>query len=102
VTGKHIDKAKRRVNEAAGMLTGNRRLKTERRADRVEGSATNAVDKVAGALTGRKRASGRGTYARTKPTRALGGDHAHDPGRRRRNPAADRRIGYSGRGRRGV
>jgi uncharacterized protein YjbJ (UPF0337 family) len=48
VTGKHIDKAKRRVNEAAGTLTGNRRLKNEGRADRAEGSATNAVDKVAG------------------------------------------------------
>ena len=39
MTGKHIDKAKRRVNEAAGTLTGNGRLKNEGRGDRAEGSA---------------------------------------------------------------
>jgi uncharacterized protein YjbJ (UPF0337 family) len=54
VTGKHIDKAKRRVNEAAGTLTGNGRLKNEGRGDRAEGSATNGLNTVAGALTGRK------------------------------------------------
>ena len=56
MTGKHIDKAKGRVKEAAGTLTGNRRLKNKGRADQVKGSAKNAVDKVAGALTGGKRA----------------------------------------------
>ena len=55
MTNKNIDKAKGRVKEAAGALTGNRRLKNEGRADHAKGSAKNAVDKVAEALTGRKR-----------------------------------------------
>jgi hypothetical protein len=41
VTGKHIDKAKGRVKEAAGTLTGNRRLKNKGRADQAKGSAKN-------------------------------------------------------------
>lgn len=56
MTGKNVDKAKGRVKEAAGALTGNRRLKNEGRVDQAKGSARNAVDKVAGALTGGKRA----------------------------------------------
>ncbi len=56
MTNKNIDKAKGRVKEAAGALTGNRRLKNEGRADRAKGSAKNAVDKVADALNGRNRA----------------------------------------------
>ena len=56
MTGKHIDKAKGRVKVAAGTLTGNRRLKNKGRVDPAKGSAKNAVDKVAGALTGRKKA----------------------------------------------
>jgi uncharacterized protein YjbJ (UPF0337 family) len=56
MTGKQIDKAKGRAKEAAGALTGNRRLKNEGRVDRAKGSAKNAVDKVAGALTGGQRA----------------------------------------------
>jgi uncharacterized protein YjbJ (UPF0337 family) len=55
MTNKNIDKAKGRVKEAAGALTGNRRLKNEGRVDHAKGSAKNAVDKVAGTLTGRKR-----------------------------------------------
>ncbi len=55
MTNKNIDKAKGRVKEAAGALTGNRRLKSEGRVDHAKGSAKNAVDKVAGTLTGRKR-----------------------------------------------
>jgi uncharacterized protein YjbJ (UPF0337 family) len=53
---KNIDKAKGRVKEATGALTGNRRLKNEGRADHAKGSAKNTVDKVADTLTGRKRA----------------------------------------------
>jgi uncharacterized protein YjbJ (UPF0337 family) len=34
MTGKQIDKAKGRAKEAAGALTGNRRLKNEGRVDR--------------------------------------------------------------------
>jgi uncharacterized protein YjbJ (UPF0337 family) len=56
MAGKNVDKAKGRVKEAAGALTGNRRLKNEGRVDQAKGSAKNAVDKVAGALTGGKRA----------------------------------------------
>jgi uncharacterized protein YjbJ (UPF0337 family) len=56
MSNKNIDKAKGRVKEAAGALTGNRRLKSEGRAERAKGSAKNAVDKVADTLTGRKRA----------------------------------------------
>jgi uncharacterized protein YjbJ (UPF0337 family) len=55
MTDKNTDKAKGRVKEAAGALTGNRRLKNEGRADHAKGSAKNAVDKVADTLTGRKR-----------------------------------------------
>jgi uncharacterized protein YjbJ (UPF0337 family) len=55
MSNKNIDKAKGRVKEAAGALTGNRRLKNEGRADHAKGSAKNTVDKVADALTGRRR-----------------------------------------------
>jgi uncharacterized protein YjbJ (UPF0337 family) len=56
MSNKNIDKAKGRVKEATGALTGNRRLKNEGRADHAKGSAKNAVDKVAATLTGRNRA----------------------------------------------
>jgi uncharacterized protein YjbJ (UPF0337 family) len=55
MTNKNTDKAKGRVKEAAGALTGNKRLKNEGRADHAKGSAKNAVDKVADTITGRKR-----------------------------------------------
>jgi uncharacterized protein YjbJ (UPF0337 family) len=52
---KNIDKAKGRVKEATGALTGDRHLKNEGRVDHAKGSAKNAVDKVADTLTGRNR-----------------------------------------------
>jgi uncharacterized protein YjbJ (UPF0337 family) len=55
MTDKNIDKAKGRVKEAAGALTGDQHLKNEGRADHAKGSAKNAVDKVADTLTGRNR-----------------------------------------------
>ena len=55
MANKNIDKARGRAKEAAGALTGNRRLKNEGRADHAKGSAKNAVDKVVDTLTGRKR-----------------------------------------------
>jgi uncharacterized protein YjbJ (UPF0337 family) len=55
MTNKNVNKAKGRAKEAAGALTGNRRLKNEGRAERAKGSAKNAVDKVAKAVTGRRR-----------------------------------------------
>jgi uncharacterized protein YjbJ (UPF0337 family) len=53
MTDKHIDKAKGRVKEAAGALTGDRHLKSEGRADQAKGSAKNAADKVVDTVTGR-------------------------------------------------
>jgi uncharacterized protein YjbJ (UPF0337 family) len=55
MTDKNIDKGKGRVKEAAGALTGDRGLKNEGRGDQAKGSVKNAVDKVADALTGRRR-----------------------------------------------
>jgi uncharacterized protein YjbJ (UPF0337 family) len=55
MTHKNIHKAKGRVKEAAGALTGNRRLKNEGRVDQAKGSAKSAVDMVTDSLTGRKR-----------------------------------------------
>jgi uncharacterized protein YjbJ (UPF0337 family) len=55
MTHKNIDKAKGRVKEAAGALTGSRRLKKEGRIDQAKGSAKNAVDMVTDSLTGRNR-----------------------------------------------
>lgn len=55
MTNKNTDKAKGRVKEATGAVTGNTRLKNEGRADHAKGSTKNAVDKVADTLTGRKR-----------------------------------------------
>lgn len=55
MTNKKIDKVKGRAKEAAGALTGNRRLMNEGRADHAKGSAKNAVDKVSDTLTGRNR-----------------------------------------------
>jgi uncharacterized protein YjbJ (UPF0337 family) len=51
---KSIDKVKGRVKEAAGALTGDRRLKNEGRADQARSSVKNAVDKIADTLSGRK------------------------------------------------
>ena len=52
MSDKHIDKAKGRVKEAAGVLSGNRRLKNEGRDDQAKSSVKDAaeelVDKVAG------------------------------------------------------
>jgi uncharacterized protein YjbJ (UPF0337 family) len=55
MTNKNIDKAKGRVKEATGALTGDRHLKNEGRVDRAKGSAKNAVDKVGEILTGRRK-----------------------------------------------
>ena len=41
------DKAKGRVKEAAGALSGDRKLKTEGKLDQAAGSLKNAVDKAA-------------------------------------------------------
>jgi len=55
MTNKHIDKAKGRVKQAAGALSGDRHLKNEGRVEEAKGSAKKTVDKVADTLTGRDR-----------------------------------------------
>ena len=46
MTHKNVDKAKGRVKEAAGALTGNRRLKNKGRVDQAKGAAKSAVEMV--------------------------------------------------------
>lgn len=41
-----MDKAKGRVKEAAGALTGDKKLKNEGKADQAVGSVKNAAEKV--------------------------------------------------------
>jgi uncharacterized protein YjbJ (UPF0337 family) len=55
MTDKNIDKAKGRVKQAAGALSGDKRLKNKGRIEEAKGSAKNTVDKVAGTLAGRNR-----------------------------------------------
>jgi uncharacterized protein YjbJ (UPF0337 family) len=55
MTDKHIDKAKGRVKQAVGALSGDRHLKNEGRVEEAKGSAKKTVDKVADTVTGRKR-----------------------------------------------
>jgi uncharacterized protein YjbJ (UPF0337 family) len=59
MTDKNIDKAKGRVKQAAGALSGDRHLKHEGRVEEAKGSVKNAGDKVADTLTGRNRNSKR-------------------------------------------
>jgi uncharacterized protein YjbJ (UPF0337 family) len=54
MANKNVNKAKGRVKEAAGAVSGNKRLKNEGRADQAKGSAKNAVDKVADKIKGKK------------------------------------------------
>jgi uncharacterized protein YjbJ (UPF0337 family) len=55
MTDKNIDKAKGRVKEAAGAVTGDSRLKNEGRVEQAKGSAKKTVAKVADTLTGHNR-----------------------------------------------
>jgi uncharacterized protein YjbJ (UPF0337 family) len=59
MTDKNIDKAMGRVKQAAGALSGDKRLKNEGRVEEAKGSAKDTVDKVADTLTGRKRRKAR-------------------------------------------
>jgi uncharacterized protein YjbJ (UPF0337 family) len=54
MSDKNVDKAKGRVKEAAGALSGNKRLKSEGRADQAKGSVKDASDKAVDALSGKK------------------------------------------------
>ena len=55
MVNKNIDKAKGRVKQAAGALSGDRHLKNEGRVEEAKGSAKKTVDKVADTLTGHNR-----------------------------------------------
>jgi uncharacterized protein YjbJ (UPF0337 family) len=55
MANKNIDKAKGRVKQAAGSLSGNKGMKNEGRVEEAKGSVKNAGDKVADTLTGRNR-----------------------------------------------
>jgi uncharacterized protein YjbJ (UPF0337 family) len=52
MTNRNLDRAIGRIKEAAGALTGNKRLKDEGRVDQAKGSIKHAVDKVADVVTG--------------------------------------------------
>ena len=58
MTDKSVDKAKGRVKQAAGALSGDKRLKNEGRVEEAKGSAKNTVDRVADTLRGQKRRKG--------------------------------------------
>jgi uncharacterized protein YjbJ (UPF0337 family) len=59
MTDKNIDQAKGRVKEAAGALTGDRRLKNRGHADQAKGSLKKAVDRVAETVRAHNRSSER-------------------------------------------
>lgn len=44
--GGTVDKAKGRIKEAAGALTGDRKMKREGKLDQAKGTAKDAADKV--------------------------------------------------------
>jgi uncharacterized protein YjbJ (UPF0337 family) len=54
MSDKRIDKLKGRVKEAAGALSGNKRLKDEGRGDQAKSSVKDAADKAVDALSGKK------------------------------------------------
>ena len=58
MTDKNIDRAKGRVKEAAGALTGDQRLKREGHVDQARGSVKKAVDRVAETVKGQKHGRG--------------------------------------------
>jgi uncharacterized protein YjbJ (UPF0337 family) len=51
---KNVDKAKGRVKEAAGAVTGDASLKNRGRAEQAKGTVKKAADKVQESLAGRK------------------------------------------------
>ena len=52
MTDQHIDKAKGRIKEAAGALSGNERLKNEGLDDQAKGSVKSAAEKLVDKLAG--------------------------------------------------
>lgn len=54
MTDKHVDQAKGRAKEAAGVMSANKRLKSEGRADQAKASAKNTADKAIDAFSAKK------------------------------------------------
>lgn len=55
MSDRYTDEAKGRVKQAAGSVTGNRRLKKEGKADQAKATVKNKADKVVDSLDGRGR-----------------------------------------------
>jgi uncharacterized protein YjbJ (UPF0337 family) len=55
MSGKHVDEGKGRIKEAAGSLTGDRRLKNEGKVDRGKATVKDKVDKVVDTLGARNK-----------------------------------------------
>jgi uncharacterized protein YjbJ (UPF0337 family) len=55
MTEETVDKAKGRLKEAAGAVTGDASLKNRGRAEQAKGSVKKAADKVRESVDGRKR-----------------------------------------------
>jgi uncharacterized protein YjbJ (UPF0337 family) len=55
MTDKNIDKAKGRIKEAAGALSGNKRLKDDGRDDQAKASVKDAAEKLVDTLAGGKK-----------------------------------------------
>ena len=52
---KHIDDGKGRIKEAAGSLTGNKRLKNEGGADQTKAKVKDTLDNILDTVTGHNR-----------------------------------------------
>ena len=74
MSDKHVDEAKGRVKEAAGSISGNRRLKNDGKADRAKATVKDKTDKVVDALSGRGRKSPRDRTPANPHESTLGGD----------------------------
>jgi uncharacterized protein YjbJ (UPF0337 family) len=55
MSDKHVDEAKGRVKEAAGSLSGDRRLKNDGRADQAKATVKDKSDKIVDSISGRGR-----------------------------------------------
>jgi uncharacterized protein YjbJ (UPF0337 family) len=55
MSDKHLDEAKGRIKQAAGSITGNRRLKNEGEGDHAKATVKDKADKIVDALLGRGR-----------------------------------------------
>jgi uncharacterized protein YjbJ (UPF0337 family) len=55
MSDKHVDEAKGRVKEAAGSISGNRRLKNDGKADQAKATIKDNTDKIVDTLPGRGR-----------------------------------------------